>query len=94
MIMMETRKEKIARVKKQLTKYKFNIPVESFPDIPENFDLEIMTFVCYHIETLCKTDAKEFLCYLMFILTEREYEELLFSLWSMGVIIDEFSPRC
>ena len=34
--MIETRKEKIERVKKELSQYKFNIPVESFPDIPEN----------------------------------------------------------
>lgn len=94
MTMTETRKEKIARVKREISKYRFNIPVDSFPDIPETFDLEIITFVCFHIETLCKTDAKEFMCYLMFVLTEKEYEELLFNLWAMGVEINEFSPRC
>jgi hypothetical protein len=92
--MFENRREKIAKVKKEISKYKFNIPVESLPEIPEVIDAEIMTFICYHMETLCKSDAKEFLSYMMFVLTEVEYEELILNLFIMGVEIDEISPSC
>tara|TARA_Y100001938_G_C8081722_1_gene429554 strand:- start:1418 stop:1696 length:279 start_codon:yes stop_codon:yes gene_type:complete len=92
--MTETRKQKISRVKKEIRNYNFNIPIETLPDIPEDFNIEIMTFVCYHMETLCKSDAKEFMSYLMFVLSEKEYEDLLFNLWSLGVNINECSPTC
>ena len=92
--MIETRKDKIAKVKRQIVKYGFNIPVENFPDIPEVLDAEVITFICYHIDTLCKSDAREFLSYMMFVLTDVEYEELLFNLYFMGVEIDEISPTC
>ena len=92
--MVENRREKIARVKKEISKYKFNIPVESLPEIPEVIDAEIMTFICYHIDTLCRSDAKEFLSYMMFVLDEVEYEELMLNLFIMGVKIDEISPTC
>jgi hypothetical protein len=92
--MFEKRSEKIAKVKKEISKYKFNIPIESLPEIPEVIDAEIMTFICYHIDTLCRSDAKEFLSYMMFVLDEVEYEELLLNLFIMGVEIDEISPTC
>ena len=89
-----TRKQKIAKVKKDLRGRSFNIPIEDLPDIPEEFSLEIINFICYHIGALCKTDAMEFISYMMFILSERELEDLLFNLWIIGIDIDEYIPLC
>ena len=88
------RKVKIQKIKKALRGMSFNIPIDELPDVPDEFDIEIITFICCHIEALSRTDSQEFLSYLMFVLSPLEYEELLFNLWMSGVDIDELSPTC
>jgi|TARA_B110000196_G_C20844747_1_gene519956 hypothetical protein len=89
--------KKCRDVKKQIEEnnYKFTISSVDLPDIPESASEELVEFIAENFKFICLTDKRDLLSYMLFVLDEESFEDLVGELTSVeGVDINELFPYC